>query len=193
MIPEKTDKSLNKAGRNTGGGPIIVNTGNGKGKTTAAIGLALRAAGNNQRVLILQFIKGPWKSGEVRIIEKLKPLIEIERLGTGFIKFKNGKPQVTEEEARKAAESFRYACSKINSGHYDMVILDEINNMIDYGLLDIEDIMDFLKNRPEKLCVVLTGRNAHPEIIKIADTVTEMKEIKHAFSKGIKARKGIEY
>lgn len=174
-------------------GLILVNTGNGKGKTTAAMGLALRAAGNNMRVLILQFIKGSWKSGEVKIMEKLKPLIEIEQLGTGFIKFVDGKPSISEEDRMNAEKSFKYASDKIKCGEYDMVILDEINNMIDYGLLGIDDVISLLKNRPEELNVVLTGRNVHPEIIKIADTVTEMKEIKHAYNKGIKARKGIEY
>lgn len=174
-------------------GLILINTGDGKGKTTAAMGLALRAAGNNLKVLILQFIKGPWKSGEVKIIEKLKPLIEVEQLGTGFIKFEKGRPLITEEDTGNAVKSFRYACDKVNCGKYDMVILDEINNMIDYGLLEVGDIIDLLKNKPEKLYVVLTGRSAPPELIKIADTVTEMKEIKHAFSKGVKARKGIEY
>ena len=174
-------------------GLILINTGNGKGKTTAAMGLALRAAGNDLKVLILQFIKGPWKSGEVKIIEKLKPLIEIEQLGTGFIKFEKGRPLVTEKDTENAEKSFRYACGKINCRQYDMVILDEINNMIDYGLLEIKDVINLLENKPEELCVVLTGRNAPPALIKIADTVTEMKEIKHAFSRGIKARKGIEY
>ncbi len=174
-------------------GLILVNTGNGKGKTTAALGLALRAAGSNLRVLILQFIKGPWKSSEVRIIEKLKPLIEIEQLGLGFIRFRDGKPVDEEKQFKNAAESFKYACDKINSGKYDMVILDEINNLVSYGLLEVKEVMDVLKNKPEGLYIVLTGRNAPEEFIEIADTVTEMKEIKHAYNKGIKARAGIEY
>ncbi len=183
----------NNTDKNIKDGLILINTGNGKGKTTAALGLALRAAGNNLRVLILQFIKGPWKSGEVEIIEKLKPLIEIEQLGMGFIRFEKGKPVITEEMAKNAAESFGYARDKINSGQYDMVILDEINNLIDYGFLEIKDVINCLKNKPEEICIVLTGRNAPAELINIADTVTEMKEIKHAFGRGIKARKGIEY
>jgi cob(I)alamin adenosyltransferase len=174
-------------------GLILINTGNGKGKTTAAMGLALRAAGNNMKVLILQFIKGSWKSGEVKILEKLKPLIEIEQLGTGFIKFVDGKPSISEKDRINAEKSFKYTVDKIKSGKYDVVILDEINNMIDYGLLKINDVISLLENKPEELNIVLTGRNVHPGLIKIADTVTEMKEIKHAYNKGIRARKGIEY
>jgi cob(I)alamin adenosyltransferase len=174
-------------------GQVLINTGDGKGKTTAALGLALRSAGHNQKVLILQFIKGRYRTGEMKIIEKLKPLIEIEQLGRGFIKFKNGKPSPTSRQIKNAKESFRYAREKIYSGKYDMVILDEINNLVDYGLLKVEDVVDLIKNKPGKLCIVLTGRNAHFKLVDIADTVTEMKEVKHTFSKGTGARKGIEY
>jgi len=174
-------------------GQVLINTGNGKGKTTAALGLALRSAGHNQKVLILQFIKGRYRTGEIKIIEKLKPLIEIEQLGSGFIKFKNGKPAPTTRQIENAKESFEYAREKIYGGKYDLVILDEINNLVDYGLLRVEDVVELIKNKPGKLCVVLTGRNAHFKLVDIADTVTEMKEVKHTFSKGTGARKGIEY
>ncbi len=183
----------NTSGKKVRRGLILINTGNGKGKTTAALGLALRAAGSNLRVLILQFIKGPWKSGEVKVIEKLKPLIEIEQLGLGFISFKDGKPVHEEEQLKNAKESFEYACDKINSRQYDMVILDEINNLVSYGLLKVKDVINLLENKPEEIYIVLTGRDAPEEFIDIADTVTEMKEIKHAYNKGIMARKGIEY
>jgi len=174
-------------------GLILINTGEGKGKTTAALGLALRAAGHNQKVLIIQFIKGCFETGEFKIIKKLEPLIEIERLGKGFIRFKNGKPAPTRTQVVNASKSFEYACEKVKSDKYDMIILDEIINLIGYGLLRIEDAIDLIKNKPKKLCMVLTGRNAPPELINIADTVTEMKDIKHAFRTGIRARKGIEY
>jgi len=192
-LEEKNNCSQNICKKDSKEGLVLINTGNGKGKTTAALGLALRAAGHNFKVLILQFIKGPWKTGEAKIMEKLKPLIEIEQLGRGFIKFKNGRPELTKEEIDNANESFKYAREKIYSSKYDMVILDEINDLIDYGLLKVEDVVDLIKNKPVKLCIVLTGRNAPCKLIDIADTVTEMKEVKHAFSKGIKARKGIEY
>src|SRR4030042_3019559 len=162
-------------------GLVLVNTGEGKGKTTAALGLALRAAGHDQKVLIMQFIKGRFDTGEFRIIKKLKPLIEIERLGKGFIRFKDGKPAPTRIQVKNSSESFEYACKKVASGKYDMIILDEIINLISYGLLRVEDIIHLIKNKPEKLCIVLTGRNAPRELLDIADTVTEMKEIKHAF------------
>lgn len=192
-LEKKNNCSQNICKKDSKEGLVLINTGNGKGKTTAALGLALRAAGHNFRVLILQFIKGRWKTGEAEIMEKLKPLIEIEQLGRGFIKFKNGKPQPTKEQIDNAIESFKYAREKIYSRKYHMVILDEINNLIDYGLLKVEDVMDLIKNKPKKISIVLTGRNAHHKLVDIADTVTEMKEVKHAFSKGIKARKGIEY
>ena len=174
-------------------GLVIINTGGGKGKTTAALGLALRAAGHGQRILILQFIKDAWKTGESKIMERLKPEIEMEQLGKGFIKFKDGKLQITEKDRENAEESLRYAIEKINSGKYDLVVLDEINNIIAYGLVDIRKVIGLIKERPIGLSLVLTGRGAPDELIDIADTVSEIKEIKHAYSKGIKAKKGIEY
>ena len=174
-------------------GLVIINTGEGKGKTTAALGLALRAAGHGQRILILQFIKDAWKTGESKIMERLKPEIEMEQLGKGFIKFKDGKLQITEKDRENAEESLRYAIEKINSGKYDLVVLDEINNIIAYGLVDIRKVIGLIKERPIGLSLVLTGRGAPDELIDIADTVSEIKEIKHAYSKGIKAKKGIEY
>src|SRR3972149_5387264 len=174
-------------------GLVLINTGEGKGKTTAALGLALRAAGHNQKVLIMQFIKGRFDTGEFRIIKKLKPMIEIERLGKGFIRFKDGKPAPTRAQVKNSSESFEYACKKVASGRYDMIILDEIINLMSYGLLKIEDTIDLIKNKPKKLCIVLTGRNAPRKLLDMADTVTEMREVKHAFYRGIKAKKGIEY
>ncbi len=182
-----------KSGKDSGRGLVIVNTGSGKGKTTAALGMALRAAGHDLKVLVLQFIKAPRITGETRVIEKLKPLIEIKQLGEGFISLKNGRPSPTDRQTDNAVKSFKYAADKINSNRYDMIILDEINNLVDYGLLDAQDVVTLIKNKPEKLCMVLTGRNACRKLIDIADTVTEMKEIKHAFRTGIRARKGIEY
>lgn len=175
-------------------GLVLINTGNGKGKTTAALGLALRAAGHNMKVLILQFIKGGRVTGETKVInERLKSMIDIEQLGKGFIRFKNGRPHPTDEQIKNAKDSIEFAKEKINSNKYDMIILDEINNIISYGLLGLEEVIDVIKGKPERLCLVLTGRDAPEKLISIADTVTEMKEIKHAFNKGIKARKGIEY
>ncbi len=179
---------------NTGEGLVLINTGNGKGKTSAAMGLALRAAGHDMKVLILQFIKSGRETGEAKVIkERLRPLIDIEQLGEGFIRFKNGKPDPTDKQIKNARDSFEYARDKIESKKYDLIVLDEINNLVDYNILKVEEVVEVIKNKPEGLCLVLTGRSAPPELIDIADTVTEMKEIKHAFLKGIKARKGIEY
>lgn len=175
-------------------GLVLINTGNGKGKTTAALGLALRAAGHNMKVLILQFIKSGRDTGEAKIIkERLKSLVDIEQLGEGFIRFKDGRPDPTSRQVINARDSFKYARAKIESGEYGLIILDEINNLVDYGIIKVEEVVEAVNSRPEGLCLVLTGRNAPLELIDIADTVTEMKEIKHAFQKGIKARKGIEY
>jgi len=190
-INDNKQKEINR--KDLKEGLVLVNTGEGKGKTTAALGLALRAAGHNQKVLILQFIKGRFDTGEFRIIKKLKPLIEIERLGKGFIRFKDGKPAPANAQIKNSSESFEYACKKVRSGKHDMIILDEIINLISYGLIKIEDVIDLIKNKPKRLCIVLTGRNAPLELLDIADTVTEMREVKHAFSRGIKAKKGIEY
>ncbi|MCJ7473245.1 MAG: cob(I)yrinic acid a,c-diamide adenosyltransferase [Actinobacteria bacterium] len=174
-------------------GLVIINTGGGKGKTTAALGLALRAAGHGQKVLILQFIKGAWKTGESKIMKRLTPEIEMEQLGKGFIKVEDGKLQITEKDIKNAEGTLLYAKEKINSGKYDMVILDEINNIISYGLVDVNVVLDIIKKRPVGLDLVLTGRGAPDKLIDIADTVSEIREIKHAYSKGIKAKKGIEY
>jgi len=192
----KKDKNStrDKFNKDSKEGLVIINTGNGKGKTTAALGLALRAAGHDMKVLILQFIKSGRVSGEAKVItERLRPLVDIEQLGKGFIRFKNGKPDPTGEQIKNARDSFKYASDKIESNKYDLIVLDEINNLVDYGMLKVEEVAEIIKNRPKGICLVLTGRNASPELIDIADTVTEMKEIKHVFRKGIKARKGIEY
>ena len=185
MVKESNMKNK----ENNKDGLVIINTGGGKGKTTAALGLALRAAGHGQKVLILQFIKGAWKTGEA----KIKPEIEMEQLGKGFIKFTDGKLQITEKDRENAEESLRYAKEKINSGKYDMVILDEINNILAYGLIDEGEVIDLINKRPKGLSLVLTGRGAPDELIEVADTVSEIRKIKHAYSKGIKAKKGIEY
>ncbi|MFC2159768.1 cob(I)yrinic acid a,c-diamide adenosyltransferase [Actinomycetota bacterium] len=174
-------------------GQVIINTGGGKGKTTAALGLALRSAGHGYKVLILQFIKDAWKTGESKITERLWPEIEMEQLGKGFIKVEDGKLQITEKDRENAEESLKYAQEKINSGKYDMIILDEINNLIAYGLVDLQKVLDIIRERPKGLNLVLTGRGAPDELIEIADTVSEIREIKHAYNKGIKAKKGIEY
>ena len=151
-------------------GLIIVNTGNGKGKTTAALGVALRACGYGMKVTMLQFFKGKWKYGELRSAPKLETL-EIRPMGQGF----TWESKDIEVDKRMVREAWQAASAEILSGKYDLVILDEINYALSYGFLPVEDVVDFLKKKPPMLHVILTGRDAKPEIIEIADMVTEMR------------------
>lgn len=172
-------------------GLILVNTGDGKGKTTAALGMALRAWGQGMKVLVLQFIKGGWKYGELKAAEKLGPDFEMRQMGEGFIKGPGD--QSLEEHRQAAAEALEAAKTEISSGKYDLIILDEILYAIHYGLVALDDALELMAKKPDRLHLVLTGRNAPPEIIEQADLVTEMKEIKHHYNKGIPAQKGIEF
>src|ERR1700728_2041003 len=172
-------------------GLILINTGPGKGKTTAALGTAFRAAGNGMRVLVLQFLKGSWHYGELDSAEKLGEDFVIKQLGRGFVKV--GGAETDPEDLRMVEEAWAEAQLAINSGEWDMVILDEINYAIGYGMLDPAVVAETLRNRPEMVHVILTGRNAHPLLVEIADTVTEMREVKHAYEKGILAQRGIEF
>lgn len=174
-------------------GLILINTGIGKGKTTAALGCALRSAGHKQKVLILQYIKGTMNTGELKSIECLKPFIEINQLGKGFIKYKNGTPFITDEDRQDAKLAYEYSLKKIKNGSYDLIILDEIINLLNFNLITFEETKKLINSKPENSSMILTGSNASQELIDLADTVTEMKEIKHAFQKGIIAKKGIEY
>ena len=172
-------------------GLIIVFTGNGKGKTTAAMGQALRAVGQGMKVLMLQFIKGTWEYGELESIKKLGPDFKIKPLGKGFIRSKS---KLDDKEAiENINQSWKQAENEIYSDRYDMVILDEINYVIDFGLLPVDKMLTLLEKKPARLHIVLTGRNAHEKVIEKADLVTEMKEIKHQYAKGIKSQKGIEF
>lgn len=172
-------------------GLIIVFTGNGKGKTTAAMGQALRAVGQGLRVLMLQFIKGKWNYGELVSIKRLEPNFRIKPLGKGFIRSSS---KLDDKEAiENVTQSWEYAKNEILSDKYDMIILDEINYVINYGLLPVEEMLTLLEKKPERLHIILTGRNAHKKVIEKADLVTEMMDIKHPYSKGIKAQKGIEF
>jgi cob(I)alamin adenosyltransferase len=172
-------------------GLIIVLTGNGKGKTTAAMGQALRAVGHGLKVLMLQFIKGTWDYGELESIKKLDPDFKIKPLGKGFVRSKS---KLSNNEAiENINQSWEQAEKEIFSDKYDMVILDEINYVVGFGLLPVDKILTLLDKKPKRLDIILTGRNAHKKVIERADLVTEMVEIKHHYSKGIKAQKGIEF
>ena len=172
-------------------GLVIVYTGEGKGKTTAALGMALRAAGHDYKILMIQFIKGSWNYGELKSSKRLHPNLEIMPLGKGFVRFDKGGPDPEDKKAVK--DAWRIFIKEMNSGEKDMIILDEINYVLSYNLLDLKEVRETLERKPEGLHLVLTGRDAHPVIIEKADLVTEMKEIKHPFQKGIKAQKGIEF
>lgn len=172
-------------------GLILINTGSGKGKTTAALGVALRAVGNGMRVLMIQFLKGSWQSGELEAVEAFGERFIIRQMGRGFVKV--GGAETDPEDIRLVEEAWQEAEKAILSGEWDLVILDEINYAISYKMLDPAKVVEGLKRKPEMVHVILTGRNAHPTIVDLADTVTEMRELKHAYQKGIMAQRGIEY
>lgn len=176
-------------------GLILVNTGNGKGKTTAALGIVLRAVGQGFKVLILQFIKSGNGYGELAGLAKLGDQVEIRSMGKGFIYYKRDEVGEAELSRHKEAAqvAWRTLVEEVNSDKWDLIVMDEINNAINYELIDVYSVVEMLKNKPKRLHVVLTGRYAKPEIIDMADTVTEMKVVKHAYEKGIKAAKGIEF
>lgn len=170
-------------------GLLIVFTGDGKGKTTAALGAALRASGHGLRVLIMQFVKGPgWDYGELKALSKLDN-VEVRQLGSGFIWEKES----LDEDRKLAQEGFRQAKEELSSGRWDMVILDELSIVLSYGLLDEEEVLGVLGERPSDLTVIITGRDASPGLVEAADMVTEMKEVKHPYHEGVKAQKGIEF
>ena len=171
-------------------GLVIVHTGDGKGKTTAALGLAMRAWGDGLRILILQFIKGGWKYGELAAIAQLGERIEVHQCGHGFTQ-QAGSDAVRDQEA--AAAALQRAREAMKSGRWDMLILDEINYAVKFGLLDETDILQRVDEKPPEMHLVLTGRDARPSVIEAADLVTEMRLIKHPYQKGIKAQKGIEF
>ena len=171
-------------------GLIIVHTGEGKGKSTAAFGLALRAAGNRMNVFIMQFMKGPWKAGERKAFESLSPYVEIVPMGDGF----TWDTENIEQDKATARKAFDLVKEKLNSGKFEMVIFEEINYVLDYKFLPEDEVLETIRNKPKMTHVVCTGRNASKELIEMADLVTEMKMIKHPFGEqGIPAQKGIEF
>jgi cob(I)alamin adenosyltransferase len=172
-------------------GLLIVFTGNGKGKTSAALGSALRAVGQGFKVLMIQFIKGSWHYGELDAARMLGDAFEIRPMGRGFVKV--GAEAPDPEDVRAAQQAWAAAVDAMQSDRYDMLILDEINYAVRYGLLPIGQVLRDLAARPARLHVICTGRNAHPDLIEAADLVSEIREIKHPYQKGILAQRGIEY
>lgn len=175
-----------------GKGLLIVYTGPGKGKTTCALGTAFRAVGQGLRVLMVQFIKGSWHYGELDAAKMLgDDKFEIRPMGRGFVKV--GGAETDPEDIRLAGECWEAGRKAIYSGTYDLVVLDEINYVIGYKMLDVDTVAAALRDRPEHVHVICTGRSAHPKLVELADLVTEMREVKHPYTKGILAQRGIDY
>ena len=171
-------------------GLVLINTGAGKGKTTAAFGLALRALGQGFRVLILQFLKGRANIGEINALTQTDLPVEIKQFGRAvFFKSRACEPI----DVYLATQGLSTCREAMVSGRYDLIVLDEIIMAIDFGLLSLDAVKKVIVQKPPELHLILTGRNAPEEIVEIADLVTEMKEIKHPFSRGVSAQEGIEY
>jgi len=170
-------------------GLLMVHTGKGKGKSTAAMGLAVRAIGNGMRVGIVQFVKGVWETGERVVLEAFPDQVTIKAMGEGF----SWDTQDRARDIQAAEQAWETSKEMMHSGDFDMVILDELNIPLRYDNLDIDAVVEALRNKPEMLHVVVTGRNAKDELIEIADLVTEMTMVKHPFRAGVKAQKGIEF
>ncbi len=172
-------------------GLLLVITGYGKGKTSSAMGMALRAAGHGLKVCIIQFMKGDLYTGEWDGI-KLLDNVELTATGKGFCGIE-GNPYPYKEHRQNAQDAVSLVKEKIKSKRYDILILDEINNALALKLIDHDQVMDIIKVRPKALHMILTGRDAHPDVIGAADTVSEVREIKHAYRKGIEPQPGIDY
>ena len=173
-------------------GLLMIFTGNGKGKTSAAMGTALRAVGQGLKVLMVQFIKGSWHYGELDGAKLLgEERFQMVPMGRGFVKVGAEKPDP--EDVAMVERAWEFGRERMTSGEFQLVIFDEINYAIHYGMLDAGRVGEALAARPEQVHVILTGRNAHPNLVEQADLVTEMKEIKHPFQKGILAQRGIDY
>lgn len=173
-------------------GLIVIITGNGKGKTTTALGIAVRACGHNLRTSIIQFMKGDIYAGEWDGIRKMNCQVELIPTGKGFCGIQ-GNPYPYKEHRRNAQEAMQLAREKMESGQFDVLILDEINNALHLRLVDLEQVLEIIQSKPPRMHLVLTGRDAHPQVIELADTVSEIMEIKHAYRKGIDPQPGIDY
>ena len=173
-------------------GLILVITGHGKGKTTAALGITVRACGHHMRVCIIQFMKGDLYAGEWDGVKKMNCEVELIPTGKGFYGIQEN-PYPFEEHRQNAQDAMQLAQEKMTSGQFDILILDEINNALHLKLVDLDQILDLLQRKPRDMHLVLTGRDAHPKVIELADTVSEVKEVKHAFRKGVEPQPGIDY
>ena len=170
-------------------GLLMVFTGDGKGKTTAALGMALRAAGHGMKVCFIQFIKGSWKYGEMEAVKRFGDSIDFRVMGRGF----TWKSENIEEDRRLAREAWAFARTAMDSGEYRMVVLDEFTYLLNFGMIETEAAMDVFARKPADLHLVVTGRNAPEILTAAADLVTEMRAVKHPYQAGIKAQKGVEF
>jgi len=186
--PIKVEKLTPKHPR----GLVVVITGNGKGKTTSAMGMVLRASGHGLRSCIIQFMKGDIYTGEWDGVKLLGDLAELHATGMGFCGIQ-GNPYTHAEHRVNAQAAVSLAHAKMASGDYDIVILDEINNALQLKLVDLEQVLGLIKGKPELMHLVITGRNAHPDVVELADTVSEVCEVKHAYQKDLEPQPGIDY
>ncbi len=170
-------------------GLVLVNTGNGKGKSSAALGVAFRSLGWNWKVCIIQFIKGKWTTGEQRICDALPLDIELHALGDGF----TWDTKNPEQDIQTTESIWKFAEEKIIRAQHDLIILDEINYVFAYNYLPVDPVLETLQNRPSWMHVICTGRDAPEELKEFADLVSEIQMVKHPFKQGIKAQRGIEF
>lgn len=175
--------------RDPGRGLVLVHTGNGKGKSSSAFGVVIRALGWKQKIGVVQFIKGKWITGERQFFMKFEDQVDWHTMGEGF----TWDTQDRDRDIAAAESAFARACEMMQSGTYDLVVLDEINIALRYDYLDVHAVIDGLKSRSARTSVILTGRDAKPELCDYADLVSEMREIKHPFQAGIKAQRGIDF
>ena len=175
--------------RDPGRGLILVHTGNGKGKSSSAFGVIIRALGWGQKVGVVQFIKGKWITGERQFFAKFADQVTWHTMGEGF----TWDTQDKDRDIAAAEAAFARACEMMQSGDYDLIVLDEINIALRYDYLDVQAVIDGLKARSGRTSVILTGRDARPELMDYADLVSEMTEVKHPFKAGIKAQRGLDF
>jgi cob(I)alamin adenosyltransferase len=189
MAKKKAARDKIMAGKTIERGLLIVHTGKGKGKSTAAFGMVFRHIGHGLRAAVIQFVKGAWGTGERTVLEKFPELVTIKAMGEGF----TWETQDINRDIAHAREGWEEAKRMIADPNYKMVMLDELNIVLRYDYLPLAEVLEVLKNRPADKHIVITGRNAKEELIEIADLVTEMELIKHPFRSGVKAQAGIEF
>ncbi len=173
-------------------GLIVIITGNGKGKTTSAMGMALRGCGHGLKTTIVQFMKGDLYSGEWDGVKRLEPLVKLYHTGKGFCGIE-GNPYPHSEHRKNAQDAIQLITDILKANQCDTLILDEINNALQLKLIDLDQVKKILELRPKNMHIILTGRDAHPELIELADTVSEVREIKHAYRKEIEPQPGIDF